>query len=219
MKLTIPEMTPESDNGFPIFKPYGQHWYHVNISNKQRKGTTTHVRTETVTPVGNCAGCIHVAPTGTVCGACNDGTLVAPVAPFVVTLVDNRNIPDESTSPRIYVLHPVITAELYKYESGPGVETWSEHAFTMMDPREIPCAAQEHFIINHRKIFPYACGEDIIMDNPSPEDIQLVEHQERMAKIRDAIKRNEFEQEDLDHLKACFPWIGNKTSTEFKEFQ
>ena len=47
---------------------------------------------------------------------------------------------------------------------------------------------------------------------------RIVEHQARMRKIWKAIQRNEFEQDDLDHLKACFPWIGDKTSTEFKEF-
>jgi hypothetical protein len=69
---------------------------------------------------------------------------------------------------------------------------------------------------NHRRILPYDEDVTIVLDHPS---LEIVEHQARMRKFWKAPQRNEFEQDDLDHLKACFPWIGDKTSMEFKEFQ
>jgi hypothetical protein len=38
MKLTVPEMDALSDNGFPIFKPYGDPWYFVAKDPEKEEG-------------------------------------------------------------------------------------------------------------------------------------------------------------------------------------
>jgi hypothetical protein len=38
MKLTVPKMDALSDNGFPIFKPYGDPWYFVAKDPEKEEG-------------------------------------------------------------------------------------------------------------------------------------------------------------------------------------
>jgi hypothetical protein len=214
MKLTIPEMTPLSQNGFPMFKPYGEQWCVVAQIAKDKRSSR---------PMGNCSFCYRMCPINNVCQ--DNGHPPALSAPLAVTFVHDYESEiaaiDQSTFhgkveadliresnptgqfPRVYILHPSIAAGLFKTD--PNQERMSNPIGELRKPEWTLGDNDVPFLLNHLHILPRLSLEGLTQD-----ELDFEEHRMYMRTILHAIQTNCFNEEVLETVKNCFPWIGEE---------
>ena len=214
MKLTIPEMTPFAENGFPMFKPYGEQWCYVGKIGENQI---------TSRPMGNCSTCYRMCPLDRVCQ--HDGHPPALAAPLAITFVhdydseiakidqttfhgklDADMIRDSCSTgkmPRVYILHPAIAAGMFKQNleqarmSEPIGEA-RQPQWTLGD-NDLP------FLLNHLHILPR-----ISLKGLTQEELDFETHRMFMRTILNAMQTNDFPQKVLETVQYCFPWIGKE---------
>jgi len=190
MKLTIPEMTPLSNNGFPMFKPYGEQWCFVADAGGGKI---------TCRPMGNCSTCYRMCPITHVCQ--DNGHPPALSAPLAVMF--GTDYPS-GKSTRVYILHPSIAATMFKQDPKQG--TVSEPIGEARRPSWTLGDNDLPFLLNHLQILPR-----LNLDGLTQEERNFEEHRMHMRTILHAIHTNCFPQEVLDIIKGVFTWIGKET--------
>ena len=189
MKLTIPEMDSLSENGFPIFKPYGDLWYLIAKNPDNEEGP------HDVIFIGNCTQCYRMCSVHHFCQ--HDGHPPAVVAPLAVILEEESTI--TNPMPSIYTLHPKIAASMFGKR---GADHVSNDPHMGCAPHYTIGSGYPDAILNHLEILPLLSWEGLSDEEEKDEMYRII-----MNSFLEAIKRNCFEEDDLTNLKKAFPWI------------
>jgi hypothetical protein len=128
----------------------------------------------------------------------HNGHLPAIVAPLAVILKEKSTIMDPM--PCVYTLHPKISAAML-------CKRGADHATDNPHMECSPCYTIGHdysdAILNHLQILPRLSWEGLSDEEEKDEMYRVI-----MSSFLKAIQRNCFEEDDLEHLKRVFPWIG-----------
>jgi hypothetical protein len=174
MKLTIPEMNAISENGFPIFKPYGDLWYLIAENPDNEEGP------HDVVFIGNCTSCYRMCSVHHLCQ--HDGHPPAIVAPLAVILKEKSTI--RNLMPCVYTLHPKMAAAMLCKR---GADHVSDHPHMECAPYYTIGHDYSNAILNHLQILPLLSWEGLSDEEEKDEAYRMI-----MSSFLKAIKSNCF---------------------------